>query len=55
MQLSAIPTGPTYYQPVQPVAPVAPVKDRDVESEDAVQKLRAAPPPGAGSLLDIEA
>jgi hypothetical protein len=54
LQLSAIPV-PVTYVPVQPVAPVASVKGRDAESEDAVQKLRAAPPSGAGSLLDIEA
>ncbi len=54
MQLSTIPV-PVFFIPVQPVAPVAPIKGRDNGTEDAVQKLRAAPPPGAGSLLDIDA
>ncbi len=54
MQLSAIPV-PVLYIPIQPVAPVGPVKGRDSGAEDAAQRVRAAPPPGAGSLLDIEA
>ena len=52
MQVSAIPTGPIYYQPVTAVAPV---KGRSGEGEDAGASLRAAQPPGIGELLDIEA
>jgi hypothetical protein len=55
LQVSAIPTGPTYYQPVTPVPPVAPVKPQPTDGAEAGQKLRAAQPPGIGSLLDIEA
>ncbi|HEV7386740.1 MAG TPA: hypothetical protein VGN89_17785 [Phenylobacterium sp.] len=55
MQISAIPTGPTYYQPIAAVPPVAPVVGRPSDGGDAGQKLRAAQPAGIGSLLDIEA
>ena len=55
MQIAAIPTGPTFYQPVTAVPPVAPVKGQAAEGGDAGQKLRAAQPPGVGGLLDIEA
>jgi hypothetical protein len=54
LQVSAIPTGPSYYQPVTAVPPVAPVKTRPTDGGDAGAKLRAAQPPGIGSLLDIE-
>jgi hypothetical protein len=54
LQISAIPSGPTYYRPVTAVPPVPPVKgeaaDRDVDA-----RLRAVQPAGIGSLLDIEA
>jgi hypothetical protein len=56
LQLSAIPV-PVIYTPVQPVAPVGGVKRDDgaaTVSSDS-QKLRAAPPPGVGTLLDIDA
>jgi hypothetical protein len=55
LQISAIPTGPTYYQPVTAVPPIAPVVGRPDEGDEAGQKLRAAQPAGVGSLLDIEA
>ncbi|WP_372781790.1 hypothetical protein [Phenylobacterium sp.] len=59
MQLSALPIGPVYYQPVTPVPPVARVPGRagevDGDGDDGGQKLRAAPPPGLGAQLDIEA
>jgi hypothetical protein len=55
LQISAIPTGPAYYQPVTPVPPVAPVVGRSSEGDGAGQKLRAAQPAGIGSLLDMEA
>ena len=55
LQIAAIPTGPTYYQPVTAVAPVAPVKVQARDGEAAGQKLRAAQPAGVGTLLDIEA
>ena len=55
MQIPAIPTGPTYYQPVTPVPPVAPVVGRPSGADDAGAKLRAAQPAGVGSLLDMEA
>ena len=55
MQISAIPTGPTYYQPVTAVPPVAPVVGRPSDGDEAGAKLRAAQPTGIGSLLDIEA
>jgi hypothetical protein len=54
LQVAAIPTGPTWYQPIAAVPPVAPVKGQ-ASGGDEAQKLRAAPPPGLGSLLDIEA
>ena len=55
MQVAAIPTGPSYYQPIAPVPPVAPVKVSPTDGAEAGQKLRAAQPAGIGSLLDIEA
>jgi hypothetical protein len=55
MQISAIPTGPTYYQPVTAVPPVPPVMGRPSDGEEAGAKLRAAQPAGIGSLLDLEA
>jgi hypothetical protein len=55
LQVSAIPTGPTFYQPVSAVPPVAPVVGRPSGDDEAGQKLRAAQPAGVGSLLDIEA
>jgi hypothetical protein len=55
LQVSAIPTGPTYYQPVTAVPPVAPVVTRPSDGDDAGQKLRAAQPAGIGSLLNMEA
>ena len=57
MQISALPTGPTYYQPVSAVPPVAPVKsqDNDGDADNGAPKLRATPPSGVGTLLDIEA
>ena len=55
LQVSAIPTGPTYYQPVTAVPPVAPVKGQAGGSQDGGDKLRAAQPAGVGTLLDIEA
>ncbi|HZZ68032.1 MAG TPA: hypothetical protein VFE18_07645 [Phenylobacterium sp.] len=56
MQLSAIPV-PVVYTPVQPVAPVGGVKRDDGAAtvEGASQKPRATPPPGVGTLLDIDA
>ena len=55
MQISAIPSGPTYYQPIAAVPAVAPVVGRPDEGEEAGQKLRATQPAGIGNLLDIEA
>jgi hypothetical protein len=55
LQISAIPTGPTYYQPIAAVPPVAPVVGRPSEGGEAGAKLRAAQPAGIGSLLDMEA
>jgi hypothetical protein len=55
LQISPIPTGPTYYQPVAPVPPVEPLVGRPGDGGGAGQKLRAAQPAGIGSLLDIEA
>jgi hypothetical protein len=54
LQLSAIPV-PVFYTPVQPVAPIAPVKGRDPDGQQGGQTPRAAPPPGVGTLLDIQA
>jgi hypothetical protein len=42
------------YTPVQPVTPVTPVKRDDADADNA-GKVRAANPPGVGTLLDIEA
>jgi hypothetical protein len=55
MQISAIPTGPTYYQPVTAVPPVPPVVSRPSDGDEAGARLRATQPAGIGSLLDIEA
>ncbi|HXA38604.1 MAG TPA: hypothetical protein VNW53_06355 [Phenylobacterium sp.] len=57
MQVAAIPTGPTYYQPVSAVPPVAPVKGQPSDGSDggASQKVRPTPPSGVGTLLDIQA
>jgi len=55
LQISAIPTGPTYYQPIAAVPRVAPAIGRPDDDGEAGQKLRAAQPAGSGSLLDIEA
>lgn len=58
MQVSAIP-GSTYYTPVQQPQPVAPVKrDGDGDGDNgsgADDKVKAATPPGVGTLLDISA
>jgi hypothetical protein len=54
LQLSAVPV-PVTYVPVQPVAPIARVKTQDSDGGDAASKVRPAPPPGVGSLLDIQA
>jgi hypothetical protein len=53
LQLSAIPIQQVFYQPIAPVPPVSPVKKQAGDGEDG-QKPRATPPPGVGSLLDIE-
>ncbi|HEY3948013.1 hypothetical protein [Phenylobacterium sp.] len=55
MQVSAIPSGPTYYQPIQAAPPVAPVKPQDADADGNTPKVRPTPPPGVGSLLDIQA
>jgi hypothetical protein len=55
LQVAAIPTGPSYYQPITAVPPVGPVKGQPSDGGDAGQTLRAAQPAGIGSLLDIEA
>lgn len=55
MQIAAIPTGPSVYQPITAVPPVAPVVGKAGESGESGEKVRAASPPGLGSLLDIEA
>ncbi|WP_293385687.1 hypothetical protein [Phenylobacterium sp.] len=57
MQVSAIPTGPTYYQPIQAARPVAPVtpQAQETDADGNAQKVRPAPPPGVGGLLDIQA
>jgi hypothetical protein len=55
LQVSAIPTGPVYYQPIAAVPPVAPVVGTSSDAQAAGEKLRAATPPGVGRLLDIEA
>ena len=54
MQVSAIPTGPTYYQPIQPARPVAPVARQDTDDDGAAEKVRPTPPAGVGGLLDIQ-
>jgi hypothetical protein len=56
LQLSAIPV-PVTYTPIQPVPQVGAVKGRDSTGDDtaSAQKLRAAPPPGVGTLFDISA
>jgi len=53
LQLSAIPV-PVHFTPVQPVTPIASVKGRDPSDEAGAPKLRPTPPPGVGSLIDIE-
>jgi len=55
LQVSPIPTGPTYYQPIAAAPPVAPVVRTSSGPQAAGEKLRAATPPGVGRLLDIEA
>jgi hypothetical protein len=57
LQIAAIPTGPTYYQPVSAVPPVAPVKGQaqETDADGNTQKLRSTPPAGVGALLDITA
>jgi hypothetical protein len=56
LQLSAIPQ-PVVYTPIQPVPQVGAVKGRATPPEDgdAGQKVRSTPPPGVGTLLDIDA
>jgi hypothetical protein len=57
LQVAAIPTGPTYYQPVSAVPPVMPVKGpaQETDADGNAQKLRSTPPAGVGTLLDITA
>jgi len=57
LQLSAIPSGPLYYQPVSPVRSVAPVKGQaqETDADGNSQKTRSTPPPGVGTLLDLQA
>jgi hypothetical protein len=57
LQIAAIPTGPTYYQPVSAVPPVAPVKTQtqETDADGNAQKVRPTPPAGVGTLLDIMA
>lgn len=55
MQVSAIPSGPTYYRPIQPVPPVARVTRQETDADGAPEKLRPTPPAGVGTLLDIQA
>jgi hypothetical protein len=57
LNVSAIPTGPTYYQPVSAV-PAVPAVVRQADEADAdgnPQKVRPTPPAGVGTLLDIQA
>ena len=57
MQVSGLSV--TYYTPVQPPQPVQPVKrDNDGDGDNgsgADDKVKAATPPGVGTLLDINA
>jgi hypothetical protein len=54
VQVSAIPSGPTYYQPIQAVRPPTPVARDETDADGNTQKVRSTPPAGAGSLLDIQ-
>lgn len=54
MQVCAIPTGPTYYQPIQPARAVAPVQRQDADADGNAEKARPTPPAGVGGLLDIK-
>lgn len=58
MQVSSVPQS-VQYTPVQQVPPVPPVKkDNDGDSDNgsgADDKVKAAKPPGVGTLLDISA
>jgi hypothetical protein len=58
VQVSSVPQAVTY-TPVQQVQPVAPVKrDNDGDGDNgtgADDKVKAATPPGIGTLLDITA
>ena len=55
MQVSAIPSGPTTYQPIQAVPAVAPVKRNDSDADGNAEKVRPTPPAGVGTVLDITA
>jgi hypothetical protein len=57
LQVAAIPTGPTYYQPVSAVPPVMPVKGKaqETDADGNAQKVRPTPPAGVGTLLDMTA
>jgi hypothetical protein len=57
LQVAAIPTGPTYYQPVSAVPPVMPVKGQaqETDADGNTQKVRPTPPAGVGTLLDMTA
>jgi hypothetical protein len=57
LQIAAIPTGPTYYQPVSAVPPVAAVRGQaqEIDADGNAQKVRPTPPSGVGTLLDIMA
>lgn len=55
MQVSAIPSGPTYYQPIQAPRPVAPVARQETDADGNGQKVGPTPPPGVGTLIDIRA
>ena len=40
MQVSAIPSGPTYYQPIQAVRPPMPVARQETDADGNAQKVR---------------
>ncbi|MBS0332222.1 MAG: hypothetical protein JSS35_05600 [Proteobacteria bacterium] len=55
MQVYAIPSGPTFYQPIQPVRPPAAVTRDRTDADGDTGRVHPTPPPVLGTLIDVRA